>query len=88
MEHFQLNPIGKIRQNDGGAYIELDQSYIPGLQALEGFSHINVYGGSAIVIIPRTGRCCRLEGMDERPFSVSILGQASRQRQPEPGIAI
>lgn len=42
MNYYQLKPIGKVKNNDSGAFIELEQGYIPGLQALEGFSHINV----------------------------------------------
>lgn len=42
MYNYQLNPIGKVKQGEHGAFIELDPEYIHGLQALEGFSHINV----------------------------------------------
>ncbi len=42
MKQFQLKPIGKINVNPSGMFIELDERYIPALQALEGFSHINV----------------------------------------------
>ena len=42
MNDYQLKPIGKVRNGDTGAFIELEPEYIPGLQALEGFSHINV----------------------------------------------
>lgn len=39
---YTLNTIGRIRNNEGEAFIELDKKYIPALKALEGFSHINV----------------------------------------------
>lgn len=39
---YTLNSIGRIRNNEGEAFIELDKKYIPALKALEGFSHINV----------------------------------------------
>lgn len=42
MQNFQVNPIGKINVNDDGMFIELEPKYIPALQALDGFSHINV----------------------------------------------
>ena len=42
MNYYQLKPIGKVKNDDNGAFIELEPEYIPGLQALEGFSHINV----------------------------------------------
>lgn len=42
MNYYQLKPIGKIKNDDDGAFIELEPEYIPGLQALDGFSHINV----------------------------------------------
>ncbi|MDR2043281.1 MAG: SAM-dependent methyltransferase [Clostridium sp.] len=42
MSDYQFKPIGKVRNDDSGAFIELEPEYIPGLQALEGFSHINV----------------------------------------------
>lgn len=42
MNDYQLKPIGKVKNDDRGALIELDLEYIPRLQALEGFSHINV----------------------------------------------
>lgn len=34
--------IGKICNNENGTFIHVDKKYIPALQALEGFSHINV----------------------------------------------
>lgn len=42
MEKFQVEPIGKINVGEEGMSIELDAKYIPALQALEGFSHLNV----------------------------------------------
>lgn len=42
MQPYQLRPIGHI-QNDGqGAFIHLEKTYIPALQALDGFSHLNL----------------------------------------------
>lgn len=43
MEKFTVYAIGKIRNNKKGVFIEIDNKYIPALQALEGFSHINVF---------------------------------------------
>lgn len=42
MADFTVNPIGCVRTRDGGMFIELDPKYIPALQALEGFGHLNV----------------------------------------------
>lgn len=42
MKYYQLNSIGKVKNDEKGAFIELEPEYIPALQALEGFSHINV----------------------------------------------
>ena len=42
MNDYQLRPIGKVKNDNRGAFIELEPEYIPGLQALDGFSHINV----------------------------------------------
>lgn len=42
MKYYKLKPIGKVKNDDNGAFIKLEPEYIPGLQALEGFSHINI----------------------------------------------
>ena len=42
MEQYQLKPIGTVRNDESGTWIVLEPEYIPGLEALEGFSHINV----------------------------------------------
>lgn len=42
MQKFMVHPIGKISANENGMFIELEPRYIPALQALDGFSHINV----------------------------------------------
>jgi tRNA-Thr(GGU) m(6)t(6)A37 methyltransferase TsaA len=42
MKNLQVNQIGKISVRDKGTYIELEREYIPALQALDGFSHLNV----------------------------------------------
>ena len=39
---YQVKPIGKICINHGKMYIELQSEYIPALQALDGFSHLNI----------------------------------------------
>ena len=39
---FEVKPIGKIINSEEGACIQVDPAYTPALQALEGFSHINV----------------------------------------------
>lgn len=38
----QLKAIGKVKNDESGTFIQLAPEYIPGLQALEGFSHIQV----------------------------------------------
>lgn len=42
MKHFEVKPIGKIAVNEEGMFICLDTAYLPALQGLEGFSHLNV----------------------------------------------
>ncbi len=42
MQRYQVSPIGKIRVNETGMFIELESKYVPALQALDGFSHLNV----------------------------------------------
>lgn len=42
MNSYIVNSIGKICIKEEGFFIQVDESYLPGLQALEGFSHINV----------------------------------------------
>lgn len=42
MTNFEVYPIGKIRNNQNGTFIEIEQKYIPAMEALDGFSHINV----------------------------------------------
>lgn len=42
MENFQVNSIGRINVNGEGMFIELETEYAKALQALDGFSHINV----------------------------------------------
>lgn len=39
---YQLKAIGKVKSDENGSFILLNPEYIPGLQALDGFSHINV----------------------------------------------
>ena len=34
----QLKAIGKVKNDESGTFIQLAPEYIPGLQALEGFS--------------------------------------------------
>lgn len=42
MTSFKLHPIGTIHNNGEEMFITLDPEYIPALQALDGFSHIEV----------------------------------------------
>ena len=42
MRNLQVNSIGKVKVNEKGMFIELERKYIPALQALDGFSHLNV----------------------------------------------
>lgn len=42
MQKLQVMPIGKISVNGNGMFIKLEPKYIPALQALDGFSHLNV----------------------------------------------
>lgn len=42
MSIYEVNPVGRIHNNENGTFIEIDSKYAPALQALDGFSHINV----------------------------------------------
>lgn len=42
MTSYEVHPIGKILNTESGTFIQLEHEYIPGLQALGGFSHINL----------------------------------------------
>lgn len=42
MSNFAVHPIGKVRNDENGIFIEVDREYLPALQGLEGFSHMNV----------------------------------------------
>lgn len=42
MNNFSVFPIGEVCNGDEGACIKIKEEYIPALQALDGFSHINV----------------------------------------------
>lgn len=40
--HFEVHPIGRIHTNENETFIKLEERYIPALQALEHFGHIDV----------------------------------------------
>ena len=40
--NYQVKTIGTVKNDEAGTFIQLEPEYIPGLLALEGFSHINV----------------------------------------------
>lgn len=42
MSSYSVHSIGEICINEGVTFIKVDEKYIPALQGLEGFSHINV----------------------------------------------
>jgi len=42
MTQFSVTPIGKVSLRADGMFIELEGKYIPALQELDGFSHVNV----------------------------------------------
>lgn len=42
MQNFNVKPIGKVSVTEDGMFIKLEQKYIPALQALNGFSHLNI----------------------------------------------
>ena len=42
MNEYQARPIGTIQNGKDGIFIKLFPEYVPGLEALDGFSHINV----------------------------------------------
>ena len=42
MTSFNIRSIGKIYTDEKGTFIKIDPPFIPALEALDGFSHINV----------------------------------------------
>lgn len=42
MKTYEVNPIGTIYNGESGTFLQLAPKFIPALQALDGFSHINV----------------------------------------------
>lgn len=42
MNDFQVKKVGTVDITERGMYIRLEKKYVPALQALKGFSHINV----------------------------------------------
>lgn len=42
MDNFSVHPIGKACNNESGTWIEVENPYISALQALEGYSYIQV----------------------------------------------
>lgn len=42
MEKMSVNRIGQVNINDSGIFIKLDEKYVPALQGLDGFSHLNI----------------------------------------------
>lgn len=42
MKIYEVHAVGKIRNSESGTFIQLEPEYIPALQALEGFRHIDV----------------------------------------------
>ncbi|WP_349673107.1 SAM-dependent methyltransferase [Lacrimispora sp.] len=43
MNNFTVKPIGTVHNNEDGTFIEVNEQYLPALQALEGFSNINIF---------------------------------------------
>ena len=43
MQRFTLTPIGHIELGEEGMFVRLEPGYIPALEGLNGFSHINVF---------------------------------------------
>lgn len=42
MQHFTVSPIGEISVTEEGMFIRLKQEYLPALQALDDFRHLNI----------------------------------------------
>ncbi len=43
MEKFTVHPIGKLQLKEGNTYVVVDKNYIPALNGLDNFSHINIF---------------------------------------------
>jgi len=42
VDNFRVNSIGRVNISEEGAYIKLESKYVKALQALDGFSHLNI----------------------------------------------
>lgn len=42
MSTYEVNSIGTICNNENGTFIKLEAKFIPALEALDGFSHLNI----------------------------------------------
>lgn len=42
MSKLEVTPIGQVNVNENGMYITVDENYLPALQALDGFSHLDI----------------------------------------------
>lgn len=40
---FQMTPIGTIHKTEAKTWLEIEAPYLPAMEGLEGFSHINVF---------------------------------------------
>ncbi|MBI5680437.1 MAG: tRNA (N6-threonylcarbamoyladenosine(37)-N6)-methyltransferase TrmO [Methanobacterium sp.] len=41
--YYKISPIGYVKRNDMGTYLEINDKYIPGLKELNNFSHVMVF---------------------------------------------
>lgn len=74
---YQLKAIGKVKNDENGTFIQLEPEYIPGLQALEGFSHINVFWWFSDC----DNDADRNELQTEQPYNIYLSGLLTK-RQP------
>lgn len=43
MENFKVTKIGTVRSDDAGMRLELEKRYVPALEGIDGFSHLNIF---------------------------------------------
>ncbi len=83
---FQLTPVGIIRKTETKSWIEIDALYLPALEGLEGFSHINVFfwfhendhtaGRQVLKVHPRKDEANPLTGVfaTHSPLRPNLIG--------------
>jgi tRNA-Thr(GGU) m(6)t(6)A37 methyltransferase TsaA len=98
---FQMTPIGTIRKSDEKTWIEIAAPYLPAMDGLEGFSHINVFfwfhendhpeGRAVLRVHPRKDTANPLTGVfaTHSPLRPNLIGMTlCRMLAVEPPVIV